>query len=606
MAKRATYITHPQRIYDDPLRPQKSDYVVVIPQTTSDAVVVEGTNESLTDRLIELGQGNLAVRNSIVSGEDIVKTSGSNVSVGNLIATVAQGFSEKGNGVDIILTQKEYVTLPKPGISDNYLILKDDKTFEYSQYFYGGRDFPSSPVEGQIYFHDQLQQSYKYTNAQWAPYPCVAIAHFDAGQLDKIYPYNTWWWDEVVWEETESDIPAGMEVSIYHDEPNNQDYLKVNKGCVVDSGSFFTLDTAIYKKVDASWERGSTKGSGDGSYSNLVANIIPEDITPENTQGFTFSTGSGSSTLLGSFNSALGAGWVAKNCPVSFMVEFPTGTSKSINKYSIAVQTGGLDFAPKSWNLLGSNDGSTWELIHSVRGAGFSGNLLELSFQPTNVKLYTHIKLVVLESVNSNSITKFGTIKFYSSIPELGVFVITDGETTDVLTSIYDGPSLPNGYINYHRIGTICVDSTGTLFGNYPKVTFSKDIAANYRTVRESLDKKADSSLDNISSRAISYIGSLVSLDYERRVTRSINAVYRADFAGVIKFVNFQGGEATIYASPDRNLVATKNQYCLQEINNSSNKYCLTVSVDKGDYYAVYSNATDTKCVFILVKGSGI
>ena len=52
MAKRATYITHPRRIYDDPLRPQKSDYVVVIPQTTSDAVVVEGTNESLTDRLI--------------------------------------------------------------------------------------------------------------------------------------------------------------------------------------------------------------------------------------------------------------------------------------------------------------------------------------------------------------------------------------------------------------------------------------------------------------------------------------------------------------------------------------------------------------------------
>ena len=97
MAKRATYITHPQRIYDDPLRPQKSDYVVVIPQTTSDAVVVEGTNESLTDRLLELGQGNLAVRNSIVSGEDIIKTSGSNVSVGNLIATVAQGFSEKGN-----------------------------------------------------------------------------------------------------------------------------------------------------------------------------------------------------------------------------------------------------------------------------------------------------------------------------------------------------------------------------------------------------------------------------------------------------------------------------------------------------------------------------
>lgn len=605
MAKRATYITHPQRIYDDPLRPQKSDYVVVIPQTTSDAVIIEGTGLTLTDRLNELGL-TISVRNTVISGEDVVKVSGSIISAGNFILSVAKGFTEKGTGLDVVVIKDNYDTVKTPAINDNYLLVKEDGSFEYSQYFSGGRDFPSSPVEGQIYFHDQLQQSYKYTNAQWTPYPCVAIAHFDAGQLDKIYPYNTWWWDEVVWEETESDIPAGMEVSIYHDEPNNLDYLKVNKGCVVDSGSFFTLDTAIYKKVDASWERGSTKGSGDGSYSNLVANIIPDGITSENTQGFTFSSSQGSNTLLGSFNSALGTGWVANSCPASFTVDFPTGTSKSINKYSIAVQTDGLNFAPKSWNLLGSNDGFTWELIHSVRGAGFSGNLLELSFQPTNVKLYTHIKLVVLESVNSNSITKFGTIKFYSSIPELGVFVITDGETTDVLTSIYDGPSLPNGYINYHRIGTICVDSTGTLFGNYPKVTFSKDIAANYRTVRESLDKKADSSLDNISNNAISYIASLVSLDYANSIVKSTSVVYKADTAGVVKFVNFQGGESTVYASPNRDLVDNKNQSCLQEINNSSNKYCLTVPLDKGDYYAVYSNATDTKCVFIPVKGSGI
>lgn len=605
MAKRATYITHPQRIYDDPLRPQKSDYVVVIPQTTSDAVIIEGTGLTLTDRLNELGL-TISVRNTVISGEDVVKVSGSIISAGNFILSVAKGFTEKGTGLDVVVIKDNYDTVKTPAINDNYLLVKEDGSFEYSQYFSGGRDFPSSPVEGQIYFHDQLQQSYKYTNAQWTPYPCVAIAHFDAGQLDKIYPYNTWWWDEVVWEETESDIPAGMEVSIYHDEPNNLDYLKVNKGCVVDSGSFFTLDAAIYKKVDASWERGSTKGSGDGSYSNLVANIIPDGITSENTQGFTFSSSQGSNTLLGSFNSALGTGWVANSCPASFTVDFPTGTSKSINKYSIAVQTDGLNFAPKSWNLLGSNDGFTWELIHSVRGAGFSGNLLELSFQPTNVKLYTHIKLVVLESVNSNSITKFGTIKFYSSIPELGVFVITDGETTDVLTSIYDGPSLPNGYINYHRIGTICVDSTGTLFGNYPKVTFSKDIAANYRTVRESLDKKADSSLDNISNNAISYIASLVSLDYANSILKSTSVVYKADTAGVVKFVNFQGGEATVYASPNRDLVDTKNQSCLQEINNSSNKYCLTVPLDKDDYYAVYSNATDTKCVFIPVKGSGI
>lgn len=605
MAKRATYITHPQRIYDDPLRPQKSDYVVVIPQTTSDAVIIEGTGLTLTDRLNELGL-TISVRNTLISGEDIVKVSGNIISAGNFILSVAKGFTEKGTGLDVVVIKDNYDTVKTPAINDNYLLVKEDGSFEYSQYFSGGRDFPSSPVEGQIYFHDQLQQSYKYTNAQWTPYPCVAIAHFDAGQLDKIYPYNTWWWDEVVWEETESDIPAGMEVSIYHDEPNNLDYLKVNKGCVVDSGSFFTLDTAIYKKVDTSWERGSTKGSGDGSYSNLVANIIPDGITSENTQGFTFSSSQGSNTLLGSFNSALGTGWVANSCPASFTVNFPTGTSKSINKYSIAVQTDGLDFAPKSWNLLGSNDGFTWELIHSVRGAGFSGNSLELSFQPTNVKLYTHIKLVVLESVNSNSITKFGTIKFYSSIPELGVFVITDGETTDVLTSIYDGPSLPNGYINYHRIGTICVDSTGTLFGNYPKVTFSKDIAANYRTVRESLDKKADSSLDNLSNNAISYITSLVSLDYANSILKSTSVVYKADTAGVVKFVNFQGGEATVYASPNRDLVDTKNQSCLQEINNSSNKYCLTVPLDKDDYYAVYSNATDTKCVFIPVKGSGI
>ena len=95
MAKRATYITHPQRIYDDPLRPQKSDYVVVIPQTTSDAVIIEGTELTLTDRLNELGL-TISVRNTLISGEDIVKVSGSIISAGNFILSVAKGFTEKG------------------------------------------------------------------------------------------------------------------------------------------------------------------------------------------------------------------------------------------------------------------------------------------------------------------------------------------------------------------------------------------------------------------------------------------------------------------------------------------------------------------------------
>ena len=49
MSKIATYITEPQKIYDNPSSPSTSDYVEVIPVTTSDAVIIEGsTKETLT------------------------------------------------------------------------------------------------------------------------------------------------------------------------------------------------------------------------------------------------------------------------------------------------------------------------------------------------------------------------------------------------------------------------------------------------------------------------------------------------------------------------------------------------------------------------------
>lgn len=587
MAKRKTYITHPERIYVEPLHPDTSDYDVVIPQTTSDAVLVEGSSLTLTDMLKDMGSVKAETRNTTVIAPDLIRVDGTSLSIGNYVITVADGFTQKGVPVDINIVREDYVNLPTPSSSDIFLLVLKDGTFAYSSYFNGGRDFPTDGLQaGQVFFNEQLRRSYKYNGTSWDEYPCTAIAQFDNGKLDKIFPYNTWWWNEVVWEYTEPDSPAGLQVSVFSDS-DGTDYLRVNKGSVIDSGYYFNLDYPIYKKVQLNFSPGNEGGSGDGNYTNIMSNIIPTDISSSNTQGFGISTDM--SELYNSLNPSLSTS--APRCqtvgfPHQFTVDFPN--SVSINKYTITNYCDGSDIARAidSWDLLGSTDGVHWDVIDSVSSAGFTTQNEVKHFNTTNTKPYAHIKFIVRKNKGS-AYTSFGQIRFFTSVPELNVFVITNGSVTDILTSPYSGPTLPQGYVYYHRIGKISIGETGNLFGDFPNTSISIDTAGKFEYVSSKISEKLDSDLKNINSSAMKEIATLSSPKSDSYSTIINNTVYQAPYSGYITVFN-KSANTLIYNSHNQSYVASNNESTL--VSGAPTGIPCSVLVKGGTYYKVVSS----------------
>lgn len=601
---RKKYITKPERIYADPLHPSTSVYDVVIPQTTSDAVIIEGSQDTLTERLQNLGGVKVEQRNTMIAGDDVVTVSGNTFSVGNYIVSIADGFSNQGVPQDSIYYSTTYTTLTTPTASDRFLLILKNGTFAYAPAFDGGRDFPTENlVTNQVFFHEQLRRAYKYDGSTWVAYPCTAIARFENAQLAEILPYNTWWWDEVVWENHEADIPAGMQVSVYED-TNGDNYLRVRKGGVIDAGHVFTLANDMYKKVQLSFSAGQEGGSNDGNYTNVMTNIVPTSITSSNLQGFSVE-GNNVSTVFNALNpsiSLVSPRWTSNGIPSYFSISFPE--AKSINKYTILSSGETADSVVDSWTLLGSNDGISWDVIDNVSAAGFTAIEESKSFSPTNVKPYSMIKFIVKGTVNPESgYVTLGQIRFYSSVPELNVFVITDDSgNTDVLTSPYSGPTLPVGYTYYHRIGKICIGENANLFGAFPSTSIGIDAAGKYETVMNEVSKKANSSLNNLNSEALKYIATLCAprMDVDNRTSKSSGVVYQAPVSGYIHVYN-TANSTLLYNHNDRAYVNTGTQEAL--VGGSGAGIPCSMFVAKGSFYKIVSSSA-TFITFTPAVGS--
>lgn len=594
---RKKYITRPERIYADPLHPATSDYDVVIPQTTTDAVLMEGTNETLTDVLHDVGGVKVEQRNTMIAGDDVVRVNGNTVTVGNYAVSVADGFNAKGVPQDTIYYTTSYTTVTTPTSTDNYLLILKNGTFAYCQYFDGGRDFPTTNlVTNQVFFNEQLRRAYKYNGSTWVEYPCTAIARFENAQLAEILPFNTWWWDEVVWENHEADIPAGMQVSVYEDS-NGDNYLRVRKGGVIDAGHVFTLENDIYKKVQLPFSVGQEGGSNDGNYTNVMTNIVPTDITADNLQGFSVN-GNNVSEVFRALNPNLEESsprWQSNGVPSHFVISFPQ--AKSINKYMITsyADNNVVSRVANSWVLLGSNDGIHWDVIDEVESAGFTDVGQTKSFSPTNVKPYSSIKLVVTGTFgNANEYVSVGQIRFFSSVPELNVFVITnDAGTTDVLTSPYSGPTLPVGFTYYHRIGKICIGEFANLFGAFPSVSIGIDAAGRYETAMEEVNKKANSSLNNINSEAMKLVSTLSAPRVEVQSSSSLSnmVVYQAKVSGYVRVYNTVGS-TLIYNHFDSSRVTAMEMDTL--VGGAVAGIPCSVFVAQGSYYMVNSTSASS------------
>lgn len=607
--------------YDTPVQPSYSDFLdLVLPDYTP---VFPYALRVLANSDVGGASGRYPCW-QVVELELMAGGGGLEVQVGNLTVTIASGFSEKGYPVDATQQKIPYEVIPTPGVNDRFLLLKLDGTYEYVSNFDGGRSFPLNPNGGDVFFNNQLRQAYKYVAGapgEWTPYPCTAIARFDNGTLAEIFPYNTWWWDEVIYEDIEADIPIGMEISVITDTPN---LLKVNEGSVVSKDTYYRLYYPILKDVTQNFAPGTGAGSADGSYTTGVSNLIPTTITPTNNYGFTVlgftdaSSGSLSqNNVWSSLNPNWATGysrWASAGYPFSATIILPGIEKACIKKYSVSSwgDSNDLSHVCQSWKLFGSNDGNTWELIHYVENAGYTIAQGETKSWVTNSGTSYHsFKIVQLGNnnvpLNSHGSTDMGQIRFYVGAPKLNVFAINNGTQTDILTSIYDAPQLPAGYINFKRLGSVILsaEDTATLVNPYPTVDLSEDFVKGFETLNNRITDCATVDMDNLSEKGYINLGNLVTPNYHATPIHNLapGVVYKADIPGYIWVTcnmnnPASGGELAIVASrvPDNISGNPGAGYYLWRYNAdiSANNWrgASVVPIPQGFYYKVIVNGT--------------
>lgn len=171
----------------------------------------------------------------------------------------------------------------------------------------------------------------------------------------------------------------------------------------------FTTDAIKVGLTDITDQTGTITAQGDNSPNQLKGNAFDNNA---NTSWFDFANA----------NPTTRSSWIQYQL---------TGSSYVVTEYTI---TSGVDFPerdPKSWNLLGSNNGSEWTTLDSRTNEEFSTRSLKKTYAFNNVAPYSYYRLQI-NSVN-NPTTATGV-----QLAELEIL------GTPVVTSISVFPTMLN------------------------------------------------------------------------------------------------------------------------------------------------------------------
>lgn len=167
-------------------------------------ILLDNTTDVGVWRVVESGVGGVGSRNVVITAPtDIFAITGGAVNVDAFVGTISDGFDEDGTAIEEIIEFEgnTALSLPSDFPSTKYVYLTLEGLIveeEYKQR--GGNVFPTTPVEGQIFYHKPLRKNYKYDNGEWIDYPCVAVGEVSWESPTKAvaitYPFNEWWWDD--------------------------------------------------------------------------------------------------------------------------------------------------------------------------------------------------------------------------------------------------------------------------------------------------------------------------------------------------------------------------------------------------------------------------
>lgn len=126
------------------------------------------------------------------------------VKVGNVVATVADGYTPEGLPVDFYATLPYQVEVPyQVGTASYYYILKDGAIETSPNKPAGGDELPVLDAEtdytdGVMFFSKKDGKNFKLVGGAWEEYPAVCVAYISALGTPRVYPFNSPAWGEAV------------------------------------------------------------------------------------------------------------------------------------------------------------------------------------------------------------------------------------------------------------------------------------------------------------------------------------------------------------------------------------------------------------------------
>ena len=127
----------------------------------------------------------------------VITISGNTATVGNFVATVADGFESDGTQNDTTVEITTPQTFTYTSGTAAFFYVKPDGTIIKENYRQTGGEVLNAATpypNGTIYYSISDSRNYKKVSGEWVEYPCVAIGEITTDTVVTVYGFNFWWW----------------------------------------------------------------------------------------------------------------------------------------------------------------------------------------------------------------------------------------------------------------------------------------------------------------------------------------------------------------------------------------------------------------------------
>lgn len=236
---------------------------------------------------------------------------------------------------------------------------------------YGGQGYPASDVQVQFAIDTSLVSSYNASHG--SSYEVLPADAYTAAPLNTVIKAGTTISDPVVITVNTQNLPKGAQ------------YLLPVKMVSTSSGDINPQLQTAYLRLNITRLEIDVTGTGTLS------------VSKDNNDGA--DAGEGSKKLV---DNNINSKFLVADFPQGLWMQMDLAEAKVVRMYRLTSGNDAPERDPKSWRLLGSNDGSTWTELDKQTEQYFSGRNQTVNYEFENDTAYKYYRWVVDEDNGSN------------------------------------------------------------------------------------------------------------------------------------------------------------------------------------------------------------